>query len=145
VRFDTDRVIRDGLAAALPAGLLSGLPSTVHALLTGRDPLQASEAAGSILLSRERHRVRLLAAAVPVHLGLSVAWALALAALLPRRNPIIEGTIAGLGIATFDLGLIGRRYPRIRQLQTGPQIADHVAFGIVAAYWLTKRGKAHHD
>jgi hypothetical protein len=66
-----DRVIRDGLGAALFGGLLSGLPSTLHALWNRRDPLEPSVAAGSILLPRERDRAKLLAAAVPVHVVLS--------------------------------------------------------------------------
>jgi hypothetical protein len=129
---------RDGFGAALVAGLLSGLPSTLHALWHKRDPFEASVAAGSILLPRERDRARLLAAAVPVHVVLSLSWALVLSAVLPRRRPVVEGTIAGVGIAGLDLGVIGRRYPLIRQLQVGPQVADHLAFGIVAAVWLAR-------
>ena len=64
--------------AAAWAALLSGAPSTLHALATGRDPLEATVAAGSILLPRETRRTRLLAAAVPVHLALSLGWAVAL-------------------------------------------------------------------
>ena len=66
-RFVT--VVRDGLAAGAVAALPSGLPSTLHALLTGRDPLEATTAAGSILLSREERTPVLVAAAVPVHLA----------------------------------------------------------------------------
>lgn len=35
--------------------------------------------------------------------------------------------------AAFDLGLIGRRYPRIRAHPTFPTRADHVAYGIVTS------------
>jgi len=130
---------RDGLAAAAPAGVLSGIPSTLYALVTKRDPLEASIAAGSILLPHQSRRGRLLAAAVPVHLAISVLWGLVLASVLPRRKPFVEGTLAGLVIATLDLGVIGRRYPRIRALDPVPQVADHVAFGIVAALALVRR------
>jgi hypothetical protein len=131
--------IHDGLAAAVPATVLSGIPSTIHALITNRDPLEASVAAGSILLPHENSRTRLLAAAIPVHLGLSALWGLALAAILPRRKPLLEGTLAGVVIATLDLGVIGRHYPRIRALAALPQLADHVAFGVVAAVSLARR------
>lgn len=131
----------DVLGAALPAALLSGLPSSLHAVLTRRDPLAASVAAGSIALPNETRRARLLLAAVPVHVALSVGWAVVLAFALPRRNPIAEGTLAGLAIAAIDLGILGRCYPRIRALPVIPQIADHVAFGIVATRSLVRQGE----
>lgn len=129
----------DALRAALPAATLSGAPSTLHALATGRDPLDAAVAAGSILLPNERRRGRLLLAAAPVHVSISVLWSLVLAVLLPRKNPILEGTAAGLVIASIDLGLIGRRYPLIRALDPVPQVADHIAFGIIAARMLSQK------
>ncbi len=135
-------MLREGLRAAVPAALVSGLPSTVHAVLAGRDPLEPSVAAGSILAPREQRSLPLLAAAVPVHLALSAGWAVVLAGVLPRKRPLLEGTLAGLTIAAIDLGLVGRRYPRIRALQTMPQVADHVAFGIVTALALTRQGGA---
>ena len=121
------RVIR----AAVWAAVLSGLPSTLHALARGRDPLAASLAAGSVLLSGETGRARLLAAAVPVHLGVSLAWTLVLdrAGVRTARG----GAVAGLAIAALDLGVLGRRYPRVRALPLWPQIADHAAFGAIAA------------
>ena len=121
------RVIR----AAVWAAALSGAPSTLHALATGRDPLAASLAAGSVLLPSETDRARLLAAAVPVHLGVSLAWTLVLdrAGIRTARG----GAVAGLAIAALDLGVLGRRYPRVRALPLGPQVADHAAFGAIAA------------
>ena len=117
------------MRAGLFAAVVSGAPSTVHALATGRNPLEATEAAGSILLPNERRRGRLLAAAVPVHLGISIGWAVALSSVLPRRNTVLAGAAAGLAIAVIDLGVIGRRFERIRSLPLGPQLADHVAYG----------------
>jgi hypothetical protein len=143
-RSATRSVLRDALKAGLPAALFSGLPSTVYAVLHNRDPLEATVAAGSILLPREQRRGRLVMAAIPVHLTLSVAWTVAIAIVLPRRNPLAEGTLAGLVIAALDLGVIGSRVPRIRALQTGPQIADHMAFGIIAAAELTRQEKSPH-
>jgi hypothetical protein len=135
------QVLRDGVRAAAPAAALSSLPSTLQALLTHRDPLEASLAAGSILLPGERRLVPLLTAAVPAHLSLSALWAVVLAAALPRKKPVVEGVIAGLLIATLDLGIIGRTFPCVRALDLPPQVADHVAFGVVAAIALSQRGR----
>ena len=130
---------REGLAAGAVAAVLSGIPSTVHALATGRDPLEATLAAGSILLPEETRPERLLAAAVPVHLALSLGWSVVLAGVLPRRPSFAAGAAAGLAIAALDLGVAGRRFPRIRALPLGPQVADHVAYGIVVAAVLRSR------
>lgn len=121
------RVIR----AAAWAALLSSVPSTLHALATGRDPLAATVAAGSILLPRETSRTRLVAAAVPVHLALSVGWTLVLDRAGVRSAR--AGALAGLAIAALDLGVAGRRFPRVRALPVVLQLADHALFGAIAA------------
>lgn len=122
------------LRAAAWAAALSGIPSTLHALATGRDPLEAALAAGSVLLPRETSRAKLVAAAVPVHLALSLAWTLALdrAGVRGARR----GALAGLAIAALDLGLVGRVFPHIGALPLVPQLADHVAFGAIAGLLL---------
>jgi hypothetical protein len=134
-----ERGNEDVLVAGVVAAIASGLPSTVWALATRGDPLESTLAAGSILLPRETRRARLLAAAVPVHLALSLGWAFVLARLLPRRNEAAAGAVAGLGIAALDLGLIGRSIPRIRALPLLPQIADHIAYGATVGYMLARR------
>ena len=126
------RAVRAGAVAAV----LSGAPSTLHAIAAGRDPLAATLAAGSILLPGERRRSHLLAAAVPVHLGLSFGWALVLERLGVRTAR--AGAVAGLAIAAVDLGGGGRRFPRIRALPVLPQLADHVAYGIVVGLLLER-------
>lgn len=123
--------------AAVWAAALSGAPSTLHALATGRDPLEATLAAGSIVLPGETRRDRLLAAAVPVHLVLSLAWSIVLDRAGSRG--VRRGALAGLAIAALDLGIVGRRFPRVRALPLGPQLADHAAFGAIAGRLLTKR------
>ena len=125
---------RDWLAAGAVAGVVSGAPSTLHALVTGRDPLEASYAAGTLLLSRETRPVRLLAAAAVAHTALSLGWAAVLARTLPPgRRTAGWGAAAGLGIAALDLGLVGRRFPRIRALPALAQVADHLAYGATVA------------
>ena len=109
----------------------------MHALATGRDPLEAVLAAGSMLLPRETSRARLVAAAVPVHLALSLGWTIALdqAGVRTARR----GALAGLAVAALDLGLAGRCFPRVRELPVVPQLADHAAFGAVAGLLLGRR------
>ena len=137
-------VLRDGTAAGAWAAVLSGKSgqprrNPVTNGLDGGDPLEASEAAGSILLPGETRRRRLLLAAVPVHLALSLAWAWGIALLAPRGREVPFGAAAGLAIAALDLGVIGRTFPRIRTLRPLPQVADHVAFGLVVGWVLSRR------
>jgi hypothetical protein len=131
--------ITDGIAAGGVAAVLSGIPSTAIAVARGDDPLEPTAAAGSILVSRDSKMLLRLAAAVPVHVALSLGWGVVLSALLPRRATIAWGAAAGLCIAALDLGVIGRCFPRIDSLPLGPQVADHVAFGIVVGAVLRKR------
>jgi hypothetical protein len=123
------------------AAAVSGIPSTALTALAGGDPLEAAAAAGSLLLPREEGRGRLLVAAVPVHLAFSLGWGVALALVLPRRHTMAWGALAGLGIAALDLGIGRRRFPRIRALSLLPQVADHVAFGMVVAAVIDRRGR----
>jgi hypothetical protein len=134
--------IDDGLAAGLVAAAVSGLPSTLHALATGGDPLEATFAAGAMLLPRERRRLPLALAAVPVHLSISIGWGLVLAHVLPRRRDPLLGAAAGLAIAALDLGLVARLFPRVRALPRGPQLADHALFGAIAGAVLARRRRA---
>jgi hypothetical protein len=47
--------------------------------------------------------------------------------------------VAGLGIAALDLGIVGRRVPRIRALPLAPQVADHLAYTETVAVVLARR------
>ena len=132
-------ICADGLVAGAAAALLSGAPSTLHAVATGRDPIAATVAAGGLMLPRERSRVRLVVAGGVVHVTISLAWGLVLAALLPRRRTVAAGALAGFAIATLDLSVAGRRGARIRELPRVPQLADHVAYGAVAAVVISRR------
>src|SRR3954465_3471607 len=101
------------LAAGLAGAVLSGVPSTAWTLARGDDVLEGARAAGAMLLPRETRTPVLLAAAVPVHLALSLGWAAGLAPALPRPAGPTHGIVAGLAIAALDLGVIGRRIPAI--------------------------------
>ena len=133
------REARDAFIAGATAAILGGVPSTLCELVRGGDVLEPTLAAGSILLPTETRRGRLLAAAVPVHLTLSLGWAVVLGRLLPRQNTAAAGAVAGLGIAALDLGVVGRLLPRIRALPLGPQVADHVAYGATVGWVLARR------
>lgn len=141
--MDLDRVSAeastDALLAGTVAGLLSGAPSTITALVKRNDPLEATLAAGTILLPREQRRGRLLVAAAVVHGLLSIGWALVLSAVLPRRGTIRWAPTAGLAIALLDLGIIGRHFERIRALPTLPQVADHLAYAVTVGAVLSAR------
>lgn len=129
----------DVLTAAAVAAVISGTPSTAHALLTRTNPLEASLAAGTLLLPREQRPSRLLPAALVAHGALSLGWSAVLAAILPRRHATAAAAVAGLAIAALDLGVVGRRFPRIRELALVPQILDHVAYAVTVGAVLERR------
>jgi hypothetical protein len=121
--------LRAGLRAGMVAGVLSGAPSTMHAVATGRSPFDAVQAAGTLLLPDDAAPPSLTAAGVATHGAISLGWGVVLTAVLPRRRTVVWGALAGLVIAGIDLGVLGRRWPRIRALPAAPQVADHIAFG----------------
>jgi hypothetical protein len=129
----------DAVAAGIAGAVLAGVPSTAWSLARGDDVLDGARAAGAILLPHERRTPVLLAAAVPVHVALSLGWAAVLTAVLPRRAEPVWGLAAGAGIAALDLGIIGRRIPAIRALPQGRQWADHLAYGLAVGVALRLR------
>ena len=129
----------DVVIAAAVGATLSGLPSTVYAIAKGRPILEATEAAGSILLPEEASTARLVVSAAVVHTGLSTFWAGVIAGVLPERAPRTFGALLGLTIGVLDLVVVGRRWPRIRALPSLPQLADHVAFGALVGHVLARR------
>jgi hypothetical protein len=135
-------VVGDAFVAGAVASVLSGVPSTLHALLRGINPLEASLAAGTLLLRDEQRPSRLLPAAIVAHGALSLGWALVLAIALPRRRTVAWALLAGIAIAALDLGVVGRRYPRIRALALLPQVLDHVAYGATVGCVLSRRRAA---
>jgi hypothetical protein len=134
-------LLRAGLKAGAIAGALSGAPSTVHALVTRRSPLDAARAAGTLLLGDDATPRRLVVAGVAAHGVISLGWGVALAVVLPRRRAVLWGAAAGLAIAGVDLGVLGRRRPRIRALPLLPQVADHVLYGALVGAVLTSTAR----
>ena len=125
--------LADGVVAGAIAWAVSGLPSTGVALLRRTSPLESVAAAGTLLLPDDASTVSLLAAGAAAHTALSLGWATVFALALPERRTVAAGLAGGLAVAALDLGLVGRRHPRIHALATGPQVADHLAFGAVVA------------
>lgn len=120
--------LRDIAIAATGAGVLSGLPSTALSLITRRNVLDSTRAAGTLLPGR-RDRPGLVAGAA-AHGVLSGFWTTVIATIDAHRplRPVQGAMIGGL-IAALDLGVIGRRYPAVRVLPQPSQWLDHLAFG----------------
>jgi hypothetical protein len=118
------------LATAVAAGVLSGAPSTLAALVRGEDPLAATRAAGTLVPGR-RERPSVVAG-VAVHAALALWWTAVLTTGLRRlHGGVLAGAVGGAAIAALDLGILARRYPTVRALPQAPQWADHLAFGAV--------------
>lgn len=133
------RLVTAGAAAAT----FSGLPSTVYALATGGDVLQATRAAATLVPGR-RDRSGVVAGAT-VHVVVSAGWITVLAAIDRRRGlGLAGGCAAGLLIGALDLEVVGRAYPAIRSLPRLPQWLDHVAFGAIAGVLLGGPPARHH-
>src|SRR5258705_10079876 len=130
--------LRAGLRAGAVAGALSGVPSTVHAVATGGSPFDALRAAGTLLLADDASSSAHAAAGVVAHGAISLGWGVVLAAVLPRRHTVVWGALAGLAVAGLDLGVLARRWPRIRALPLLPQVADHIAYGAIVGAELSR-------
>jgi hypothetical protein len=122
--------------AIVVAATFSGLPSTLHALLTRGGVRAAIEyvydatcAVGTLVPPGRPGFKR----GAIVHLGISVACGEALARTLPQRSSVVWGAAAGLTIGVINVGMIGRRFPAIRALPLVPGLADNVAFGALFA------------
>jgi hypothetical protein len=127
----SQRWLKRTLIAAILAGILSGIPSTTWAIVTGGDIWEATLAAGAALIGSDATFAQLLAAATVAHGGMSLFWAGVLCAILPKKWPVIGGTVAGVAIAVLDILVIGQALPSIRELAFLPQLADHMMFGAV--------------
>jgi hypothetical protein len=126
--------------AWLAATVLSGLPSTVHALVTGGDVTEATRAAGAMLISPASSLAALVAAAALVHSAVSLFWAAILVWALPRRATFLWAMLAAALIAVLDLRVIAPAFfPPVAQLAFWPQFADHLMWGAALGAVLTWR------
>lgn len=68
-----------------------------------------------------------------IHFGISAAFGQVLGRLLPLRRSALWGAAGGAAMGLIGAGVVGRRFPAIRALPFGRQLADNVAFGIIFA------------
>ena len=121
---------RDVLYAYVMATVFSGLPSTLHAVVTGADPLEATRAAGSMLAPFTDSTATLLAAAAVVHPVVSLFWTAVFAFFLPRRQLVTWAVLGSAAVALLDLRVIAPLlFPSVAQLPFWPQFADHLMWG----------------
>jgi hypothetical protein len=132
MRRDQRRILEGAAVAAV----LSGTPSSLHAVIGGsptaalRQGLAATRAIGTLVAPGRPGVVR----GAVVHLAISLGVGELLGATLPRRGSIAAGAAAGAGIGWLNLAVIARRrYPALAALPLGPQLADNAAFGAVFA------------
>jgi hypothetical protein len=128
--------LRNFTLAWFAATLLSGIPSTLYALITGRDPLEATRAAAAMLPFTRNFFLN----AVLVHCSVSLFWALVLWRVLPRRHAAAWATAAAALIGIVDLRLMAPRFfPEVAALEFWPQMADHLAWGLCFGLAVQKR------
>lgn len=121
---------RDLFWAWLVATAFSGLPSTLHAFAIGADPLEATHAAGAMLLPAATDGTTLLAAAFLVHPAVSLFWTLVFSFLLPRRHLLAWAIAGSAAVALLDLRVIAPiLFNEVAALPFWPQFADHLAWG----------------
>ena len=132
---------RDALVAGGSAALLSGIPSTLYAWVNGGHVMEATRAAGAMLIPAASTDRELFGAAALVHAGVSLFWTLVLVPLLPHRHTAIWAIVALACIAILDLRVIGRLFPEILALSFWPQFADHIALGAALGSVLEYRRK----
>jgi hypothetical protein len=114
------------------ASVLGGIPSTVYALLTGGDPLEATRAAGAMV-----GRPDSIAAAAAVHMAVSAFWSGVLWFILPARHTTLWALAASALIALLDLRVIAPQFfPDVAALAFWPQFADHLMWGACFALGL---------
>jgi hypothetical protein len=133
------------MEATLVASTVSGLPSTVHALVKQRSLraaavyiYDATRAVGALVPPGRPGFGR----GVVVHIAISMLCGGTLARTLPRNHSAEWGAAAGLAIGVINVGVIGRSFPAITDLPLVPQLADNAMFGTVFALVLD-RGDRH--
>ena len=132
--------VRDLLYAWLVATVFSGIPSTVHALVIGADPFEATRAAGMMILPPQATLGELVAAAAVAHGAVSLFWASVFAIALPRRRLVPWAAVGAAAVALLDLRVLAPLlFPSIDALPFWPQFADHLAWGALLGVTLQRR------
>ncbi len=131
---------RDLSYAWLVATVFSGLPSTLHALLTGADPLEATRAAGAMLVPGTIDTATLVTAAGIMHPAVSLFWTAVFGRLLPARHVALWAVAGSAAVALLDLRVIAPlAFPSVAALPFWPQFADHLMWGALLGGTLQAR------
>ena len=121
---------RELVCGWLAATLFSGAPSTLYTLATGSDPLEATRAAGAMLVHPASALPVLVATATAVHFTVSLFWALVFGWALPRRGVVVWSVLGSAAVAVLDLRVIAPAFfPSLAALAFWPQFADHLMWG----------------
>ena len=120
----------DVFIAGSAATVLSGIPSTLYALLRHEDVSEATRAAGAMLIPAGSSMLALFGAAALVHVTISFFWASLLVRFLPRAHVVLWAVAASIAIGVLDLRVIAPLFfPEVARLDFWPQMADHVMWG----------------
>jgi len=121
--------VREVLRAGIAAGLLSGVPSgTGYVLGRGPDPVEATREIGR----RACGRPSLLAGGA-AHLALSCLFAQPTKHVARQRLWPLLAVAYGAGLYTVNFRLLAPRlWPEVRRYDGPFQLADHVAFALIA-------------
>jgi hypothetical protein len=116
--------------AALLAGIIGGVPSTLYAVASGGNWLDSINAIAAITNAENLSFGWRICVATVIHFTISFFWATALMAFLPQRRVLLCASAAGGAIAVIDLLLLAPiLFPEVAALSFWPQLADHVVWG----------------
>lgn len=107
--------------------------------------MEATRAAGAMLIPASSSDRELFFAAALVHGAVSLFWTVVLVPVLPRRHTVAWAMLALALIAVLDLRVIGQLFPEILALAFWPQFADHLAFGALLGGVLAYRRARRRD
>jgi hypothetical protein len=122
--------MRTTLVAAVLAGVAGVVPSILHTIATGGDWLESINAVATMVKAENLTMGWRVSVATAIHFAISLMWASVLIAILPRRQPLLWASAAGVVIAVIDLLVLAPIFfTEIGSLSFWPQLADHVVWG----------------
>ncbi len=134
--------IRLTALAALLAGIIGGVPSTLFAVASGGNWLESINAVAAVANAENLSFGWRICVATAIHFTISFVWTTALMAFLPQRRALLWAPAAGAAIAVIDLLLLAPiLFPAVAALSFWPQLADHVVWGAAVGAVLTRTVK----
>jgi hypothetical protein len=122
--------IRVTALAALLAGIIGGVPSTLYAIACSGNWLESINAIAAMANAENLSFGWRVSVATAIHFMISFVWSAALMAFLPERWTLLWASVAGAAIAVIDLLLLAPiLFPEVAALSFWPQLADHVVWG----------------